>query len=260
MTDATKMVETVRESNPPSKQLDDLINPTVNVLDTSTSLPSLAETVSPTASVTTSEDAASKRPSSAASDMKESAQTAASAANQVYILTQLARQLEYYLSSQNLSKDTYVQTLRSLNDGCVPVSILANFSKVKMLLSGVVDEEERVQAVLQASTEYSDGLRVLSIDTGSGKIVTDETPSGANTILAIGTHDNQPLQAVTTVTSALTLSPETPVLPSSPGSSTNTLILRDVVQEATEDDIRELFNFEGCPLVESIHQDVANCW
>jgi hypothetical protein len=55
------------------------------------------------------------------------------AVNEVYIL--LARQLEYYFSPQNLLNDTYLQTLRELNDGCVPVSILANFSKVKLILS-----------------------------------------------------------------------------------------------------------------------------
>jgi hypothetical protein len=47
--------------------------------------------------------------------------------------TLLARQLEYYFSQQNLSKDTYLTTLCELNDGCVPLAILANFGKVRLL-------------------------------------------------------------------------------------------------------------------------------
>ena len=53
----------------------------------------------------------------------------------MFVLSQLARQLEYYFSHQNLSKDTYLQTLRELNDGCVPATILANFAKVKAILT-----------------------------------------------------------------------------------------------------------------------------
>mmetsp|Transcript_51235 Transcript_51235/g.123693 ORF Transcript_51235/g.123693 Transcript_51235/m.123693 type:complete len:649 (-) Transcript_51235:159-2105(-) len=46
-----------------------------------------------------------------------------------YLYKTLARQLEYYFCTKNLLRDTYVQTLRSLNDGCVPVSILVGFGK-----------------------------------------------------------------------------------------------------------------------------------
>lgn len=228
---------------------------------------------SSTASVAISEDSStSKSPeeadqqlASAAASTKE-AEADAVIVNHALALTQLARQLEYYFSSQNLAKDTYVQTLRKLNSGCVPVAILANFSKVKLLLSSmmmILEEEDRVHAVLQASTDHSEGrLRVVSIDTGSGKIVTDDTPSGANTILAIGTHDNEPL-TIATATTSISSSPTAAVatvLPSSPLGATNTLILRDVIPQVTEQDIQTLFTFEGCPSVESIRQDVGNCW
>jgi La domain len=47
------------------------------------------------------------------------------------LLYTLARQLEYYFSPQNLATDLYLRTLRDLNNGCVPVTILANFGKVR---------------------------------------------------------------------------------------------------------------------------------
>jgi hypothetical protein len=174
------------------------------------------------------------------------------------VLTQLARQLEYYFSTRNLSRDTYVQTLRSLNDGCVPVSILASFSKVKVIVNG--DDESRLHAILQAATEYSDLLQVSSIETATGKITTDDTPSSATTILAIGPAGREPLalgedklrksQSVASISS----------YESSPGVSTNTIILREVHPDVTEVEVRELFNFEGCPTIDCIWPDVACCW
>jgi La domain len=205
------------------------------------------------------------------------------------VLTQLARQLEYYFSSRNLAKDTYVQTLRALNDGCVPVAILANFAKVKAMLvsasndvgGGNDDEEEgRFHAILQAAAEHSDLLRVCSIETSTGKIATDDTPSSASTILAVGPVGSEPLRlgededavgtdgAMRTAHSLASFGsyhespfPTTLGSPGGPGSSpTNTIILREVHPDVAESEIRELFGFEGCPPIESVRPDVAHCW
>ncbi|KAL7578794.1 hypothetical protein ACA910_016017 [Epithemia clementina (nom. ined.)] len=175
-----------------------------------------------------------------------------------FMLTQLARQLEYYLSSKNLSKDTYVQTLRNLNDGCVPVSILANFSKVKGILlttAGIVDEASRRHAVCDAATQYSSKLRVANIDTKTGKEIPnngenaeDERLKAISTILALGTVDNEPID----------LSNDQP--PSSTSDFANAIVMRDVAPEVTAEDIHSLFQYEGCPAVISITPDVANCW
>ena len=167
------------------------------------------------------------------------------------VLTQLARQLEYYFSQQNLSKDTYLQTLRSLNDGCVPATILSEFGKVKAIVSA---PKQRLEAVLQAANEYSDLLQVFSIDASTGKIVDttteeEEDEKHTNRILAIGPITKEPLAVLS---SSMTL-------PSSPFC--NTMILRDVDPFVTEDEIRAVFAaIDSCPPVQSIHLDVANCW
>eukprot|EP00523_Entomoneis_sp_CCMP467_P009070 CAMPEP_0168729342 /NCGR_PEP_ID=MMETSP0724-20121128/6150_1 /TAXON_ID=265536 /ORGANISM="Amphiprora sp., Strain CCMP467" /LENGTH=549 /DNA_ID=CAMNT_0008776215 /DNA_START=137 /DNA_END=1784 /DNA_ORIENTATION=+ len=175
-----------------------------------------------------------------------------------FALTQLARQLEYYLSVKNLSKDTYVQTLRSLNDGCVPVPILANFTKVKQILMsvGVFDEQTRIHAVWQASVQYSTKLKVVSIDTKTGKRKEDDSSSSGDddekanecTILAVGTIDDEPIAVLD------------PPITMPVSEVSNTIVLRDVVPQVTAEEIHQLFKFEGCPPVISIVPDVAQCW
>jgi len=193
-----------------------------------------------------------------------------SSQQQTLALTQLARQLEYYFSAHNLSKDTYLVTLRKLNDGCVPVSILANFSKVRSIVPSQ-DDEVRVHAILQASAEYSDSLTVSSIDTATGKITTDDTPSSATTILAVGPVDNEPLQlSVETMKKTMSMNSLGSIVPSSPGTpsatssaankTSNTVIFRELAPDVTEDEVRKLFDFDGCPTIESIYADVAYCW
>jgi La domain len=279
-----KAVSSTQEQQPPQSSPESTMN---GVVATSTVTTPSATTTAPssTSPVVTSEDSGNMRPEEdgkqkcqqqasqeAVTDATKGEAASAVTSHDALVLTQLARQLEYYFSRQNLAKDTYVQTLRQLNSGCVPVAILANFSKVKLLLSSSTTSEEgaRVKAVLQACTEHSAGrLRVVAIDTGSGKIVSDQE-STASTILAIGTHDNEPLTISVDAMSMMATSPTTTTsksvvfLPSSPmgGSvgATNTLILRDVIPQVTEQEIQALFTFEGCPSVESIHQDVGNCW
>lgn len=200
--------------------------------------------------------------SSEAEEMIDSSESASSnhedqlniADQQAIVLGQLARQLEYYFSNHNLSTDTYMQTLRSLNDGCVPVAILASFTKVKTFVPGQ-NEETRVHALLQAAAEYSELLKVYSIDTATGKLTTDDTPSSAKTILAIGTVSQEPLE--------MDLSPPNiqQHAVSAEEAFTNTIILRDVPPHVRTEQIRALFDeMEGCPAVTSIQQDVAHHW
>jgi La domain len=114
-----------------------------------------------------------------------------------YLYRTLARQLEYYFSTNNLSRDTYVQTLRDLNDGCVPVTILVGFGKVRTVTAALTtighkddddddDNDEKddstnnenkdltalaMEIVRVAATKYSDLLHVVRIDTETGKRV-----------------------------------------------------------------------------------------
>lgn len=160
------------------------------------------------------------------------------------ILGHLARQLEYYFSQANLEKDTYVETLRKLNDSYVPVSILQRFQKVQAFAP-----IETVDAILKAATEFSSLLEVVSIDTKTGKRV--EEDGTGNTLLAVGTIsreplDNSGLQAVV------------PTTPTSPIQ--NTIIIREVDPSVTEAEVRTLFDEEHCPPIQSLYLDVFNCW
>lgn len=168
------------------------------------------------------------------------------------ILRQLSKQLEYYFSVENLSKDTYLQTLRELNDGYVPASILANFAKVRSLLENRLDAE----AVVKAAADFSSYLEVVHVDKDSNKKVVET--KDLQTILAVGPKDSKPIEIVSSIDKQLA-----PVASNtSPAANTiqNTVILREVGSGVTEDDIRELFNFEKCPSIQVVRQDVANCW
>lgn len=185
---------------------------------------------------------------------------------------QLTRQLEYYFSEQNLFKDSYLQTLRSLNDGCVPLSILANFGKVQLITTwnGVgPDETSRRRAVLQAVRRHSKLLLIYRIDAESGKVVNEATDDitspgsrsvdSVRTILALGTRDRKPINAI------FLMSPSSPTsadcIPT-PQSLASTLILRDVDPQVTADDVRLLFerHIDACPKIISIRPDIGYCW
>lgn len=161
------------------------------------------------------------------------------------ILTSLSNQLEYYFSQQNLEKDTYLETLRSLNDGCVPVSILTNFQKIKSIVPKV-PESTRSTLVVQAVGEYSEHLLVVYVDGQTGRMLEEGAEVLPTSILSICTLDKKAL-------------PPSPTARSTNQNST-TLILRDVHESVTEEQVRGLFAFDGCPSVESVRCDVANCW
>jgi La domain len=200
------------------------------------------------------------------------------------LLYTLARQLEYYFSPQNLATDLYLRTLRDLNNGCVPVTILANFGKVRAILavsatatattSLVHQEEYRMHAILQAVNEYyTDVLQIYSIDAATGKIATDDTPSSANTILAVGPRHSPQSDITGTLASCQSSSSWTPLdqCPRSPTaasascttvtSTDSTIILRDVDPIVTGEEVHGLLQeIEDCPPVLSIVSDVANSW
>jgi hypothetical protein len=169
-----------------------------------------------------------------------------------FVYKQLARQLEYYFSEKNLAKDTYLRTLKRLNDGCVPLSILANFSMVKRLvmpMAAVIDDEGRQAAVEEAVRNHSSLLTIRSVDTKTGLRVesnSDHTTISSHQILVVGTVDAKPLAIDPT--------------PSHSSSVVNTIVLRDVQDGVTPDDIKELFRNDNFPSVTSIKPDVANCW
>lgn len=166
--------------------------------------------------------------------------------DEAVMLTALARQLEFYFSPANLSRDTYLQTLQQLNDGHVPISILANFTKIQTICLLTNNREE---AVVQAVSQYSPLLQVVHISTVTSKQVDSSESNDANTILAVG-----PLQdAADAVQQQVLVPPKSPVQ--------NTIILREVQEDVKEEDVRELFQgLTTCPPLQQVRLDVANCW
>lgn len=177
------------------------------------------------------------------------------------ILKRLALQVEYYFSATNLNKDTYVSTLRSLNDGYVPVTIIANFGKVRSLIP-----HEPVKAVCLASEDHSELLEVVKIDSSTGKRVSSIKKQLTNFVQAVGPIGGEPIPAsklsvnptFATKKSVNSIRP-VPAEPT-PSNVQTTVVLREVPNAVQESDIRELFSFEKSPMVHNVHKDVANCW
>jgi len=190
----------------------------------------------------------------------------------------LARQLEYYFSTSNLSRDTYLSTLRDLNDSYVPVSIIANFGKVQAL----TPYESALEAVLVAATDHSDLLEIVELDeegkkiTGNQEETNDGSEQATAIILAVGSITGKPIpvslipktekpklakEVDSSASKAPATNPEQSASVGSPGRSVqNTIILREVAEDVEEETLNSLFNFEGCPSIESIREDLHNCW
>lgn len=208
----------------------------------------------------------------------------------------LAIQLEYYFSVTNLSRDTYVSTLRKLNDGYVPVSILANFGKVQAL----APYESAWEAVCAAAMDYSAVLELVELN-DQGKKLSVLTPDSirkksnnenneenksAIIILAVGTisgeaipqsqiqqvpqrrrssnDDNvnnmSPPTTTTITNSSATIDPSSKTQGSVTATTQNTIILREVSEDVDENIVRNLFDFDGSPSIQTVHLDLHNCW
>ncbi|CAJ1964700.1 unnamed protein product [Cylindrotheca closterium] len=178
------------------------------------------------------------------------------------ILEKLARQVEYYFSATNLNKDTYVSTLRSLNDGYVPVTIIANFGKVRSLAP-----YDSAEAVRRASEEHSGLLEVVQIESTTGKRISCKEDQGTLFVQAVGPIGGEPIPtsklfaktAMMTSVGSTNSNMTVPVAHTSPAIQ-NTVVLREVPNTMQESDIRRLFTFEKCPSIQNMYKDVANCW
>jgi len=191
----------------------------------------------------------------------------------------MARQLEYYFSTANLSNDTYMSTLRDLNDSYVPISIIAIFAKVQAL----APYDSALEAVVTAATKHSDLLEIVELDEEGKRITSnqeekkDETEQATVIIQAIGSISGKPIPMSqipktdkpkrTKIVSAISTAPVPASNPeqSAPSGSSgrnvqNTVILREVAKDVDEETLRSLFKFEGCPSIESIREDLHNCW
>lgn len=156
------------------------------------------------------------------------------------LLSTLAKQLEYYFSDVNLRRDTYLTTLRDLNEGYVPATILSQFLKVQALVGAA----NAYNAVITAARDYSQDLIVVFVHKERNTRCDQETEE---TITCIGTTNQLPLPTIVEPV------PHRPTM-----LVPTTIIIRDVPLGTTEQNIRQCF--EATTTIQSIHQDVAQCW
>jgi hypothetical protein len=170
---------------------------------------------------------------------------------------QLSNQLEYYFSPQNLTNDTYMKSVMQMNSGYVPISILANFSNVKKIVARFYEGSEvsslDLNKILQTSALSSSNLKVVVLDS-QGKFLENhsgphykQNPESSN-ILGIG--------------STFSTNIDSKHSPDITEPSSNIVILREVPEEATEEDVKTIFvdkNGDG-PAIEKIMKEIGRCW
>lgn len=186
------------------------------------------------------------------------------------LLELLAKQLLYYFSSQNLSKDTYLKTLMELNSGHVPVGIVSNFSNItRIIMDSLADGETisslDVPGLVRKAALWSEFLEMVVLDQNGSIIENVEDgdyrqETGRPTFFAIKPtsarptdHDtSQPLRRVRKQGSGEKAKNDSP----------NIIILRDVHEDATEQDIREIFkiNANTSISVTDVRSEIGNCW
>jgi len=121
---------------------------------------------------------------------------------------------------------------------------------------------DAVNSVRRAAIDHSELLEVVHIDTETGKRVDDETVATSPEVLtveAVGPKSGEPIP-MSSITSPAPISPPAIKTVNSNSQVQNTLIIREVPEGVEESHIRELFTFEKCPPIHSMHLDVANCW
>lgn len=159
----------------------------------------------------------------------------------------LKQQLEFYFSSRNLVRDTYLQTLLQRNDGGVPLTIVADFDRIRAIcLAG--NPQVRLEMLMEA-VNMSQSLTIIHVDVdGIERVRSVDHHQGfqGRLVPCVATHNKQPL-------------PDQPT--SSVESPCNVMILRDLPPDTTEDEIRALVaNIPNAPPVRLVQRDTTNCW
>jgi len=186
------------------------------------------------------------------------------------LLEVLAKQLSYYLSTQNLSKDTYLNEIMKLNSGHVPVSIVSNFSNITRIIADSLTEDERISnldvpGLVREAAIQSAFLEVAVLNQNGSPIAKDEDgtfqlETGKLSFFAIGPTSIQP--AYHDLIQPLRRDRKQEYGEITKSNSTNILILRDVPEEATEEDIRNIFrsNTDTSFLISDVQREIGNCW
>jgi hypothetical protein len=186
------------------------------------------------------------------------------------LFTQLVKQLENYLAPANLCHDTYLKTLQSLNDGCVPCAVLANLANIKALLWATpaltrrfVTDESRMQILRQAVQEVvpccGGGMTVVAIDRASGVAVRQESVALEGTAATIWAVRPAPDKVASDEAHGATPSD---ALSPTQNAPSETVLLRDVQPTVTEEEVRNLLQQQlpDSPRVVSVSLHGTNCW
>lgn len=169
------------------------------------------------------------------------------------LMHELSKQIHYYFSPQNLASDVYMNKIMRENSGYVPVSTLMNFAKVKKIISrhteGINIITSNLQNILLNSVVGSSDLEIVSLNS-YGEHLADY---GDNDF---GSKISSHVIAIRSNVSA------NEVLEKNDSKKSYLVILRDVPEEATEVDVRNIFsNADGKePIIENIQKEVGKCW
>ncbi len=185
------------------------------------------------------------------------------------LVAALANQLQYYFSPQNLSKDTYLNTIMQLNSGYVPTSILSGFANVNRIITrsstdGVVPTGLDVQRLLGKSALQSSALKIVLLGQ-DGQVLASygddhfEELKGPLTFEAVGfcsdyasdnSNGNDNLNQVDST--------------QEDEKKGSIVILRDVPEAATEEDVRGVFKSDDENIVEpnitNVQKEVGQYW
>jgi hypothetical protein len=191
------------------------------------------------------------------------------------LLQKLGKQLIYYFSSQNLATDTYLTTIMKINKGYVPLTIVSNFAKVMRMITSHTNyvqlgEDDICGLIREAVLQQSDLLNLVLLNQ-EGHVISkygDENydPTAQNlTLEAVGPNGSIGEQHVRTSRSDSVVQESSRATPEPTTELKNIVILREVPEDATDDDILNIFknaddSSTPSPIVSRLQREHGNCW
>ena len=193
------------------------------------------------------------------------------------LLEKLGKQLIFYFSSQNLATDTYLNTIMKLNSGHVPLTIVSNFAQIRRIVNahvsfGEFEENDICDLIREGALLQSELLNLVLLDQ-EGQVISNygdayyDPKAQKLTLEAIGPNGNIGEQHIKTSRSDSILQESSRVTPPPSVESKNIVILRDVPEDATEDDILSIFKnsddssaSSASPVISSLQREHGNCW
>lgn len=209
----------------------------------------------------------------------------------------LKAQLEYYFSTANLVRDTFLCSVMTTNNSSdideesgqkfAPVSVLERFGNIQRIIHHYESQRHHISHsanatddaiddgsyykiipnLLRDSALLSSSLKVIVLDNDDTKIddaadssnsnnesVTSSTDVLTVNVFRLGIGPIQSIWDETEKMKSLESSKE------EKKAEKNIIIIRDMPSTATDEEIKDIFQWEGCPAVKSVHSDVGNSW